>query len=89
MFRLLQLDRIEVALYELHMGRAYLKEHGINGVRVIEPPLFIRETFIYLHQNHAGQVSALTAALRAMKRDGYYQRAYREKLLPYSDGSLR
>ena len=84
LFRLLQHDRIEVALYERLMGLAHIKEHGINGVRVVEPPFFTRETFIYLHQSHAGRVPALTAALRAMKRDGTYQRAYREKLLPYS-----
>ncbi len=89
LFRLLQLDRIEVALYERLMGLAHIKEHAINGVRVVEPPLFIRETFIYLHQNHAGQVPALAVALRAMKRDGTYQRAYREKLLPYFEGGLQ
>lgn len=89
LFRLLHLDRIEVALYERLMGLAHIKEHGINGVRVVEQPLFIRETFIYLHQSHAEQVPALTAALRAMKRDGYYQRAYREKLLPYFEGGLQ
>ncbi len=88
LFRLLQLGRIEVALYERLMGLAHIKEHGIDGVRVVEPPLFIRETFIYLHQSYAEQVPALTAALRAVKRDGYYQRAYREKLLPYFGGGL-
>jgi polar amino acid transport system substrate-binding protein len=89
LFRLLQLGRIEVALYELHMGRAYIKEHAINDVRDLEPPLFTRETFIYLHQSHAEHVPVLAAALRAVKRDGTYQRAYREKLLPYIGGSPR
>ena len=89
LFRLLRLGRIEVALYELHMGRAYLKEHAINDARDLEPPLFTRATFIHLHQSHAGLVAALATALRAMKRDGFYQRAYNEKLLPDSDGSRR
>lgn len=89
LFRLLQLGRIDVALYVRMMGLAHLKDHGIKGVRVVEPPLFIHEEFIYLHRSHAGQVPALAAALRAMKRDGFYQRAYREKILPYSDGGLR
>ena len=89
MFRLLQLDRIEVALYERLMGLAYIKEHAIKGVRVVEPPFFTRETFIHLYKSHAGQVPALAAALRAMKQDGAYQRAYDEKLLPYFSRSLR
>jgi polar amino acid transport system substrate-binding protein len=89
LFRLLQLDRIEVALYELQMGRAYIKEHAINDVRDLEPPLFTRETFIHLHKDHAEHVPVLAAALRAMKRDGFYQRAYREKVLPYIRESPR
>ena len=88
LFRLLQLDRIEVALYERSMGLAHFKQHGIKGVLVVEPPLFIRETFIYLHQSYAGQVPALTAALRSMKRDGTYQRVYDEKLLPFFKRSV-
>jgi len=83
LFRLLQLDRIEVALYERVMGLAYLKEHGIRGLRVLEPPLFTRETFIHLHKSSAEWVPALVAALRAMKQDGTYQRAYDETFLPY------
>ena len=88
LFRLLQLDRIEVALYERSMGLAHFKQHGIKGVLVVEPPLFIRETFNYLHQSYAGQVPALTAALRSMKRDGTYQRVYDEKLLPFFKRSV-
>jgi len=83
MFRLLQLGRIEVALYELHMGRAYIKTHAVNLVRELNPPLFIRDQFIYLHKGHARQAPAIAAALRAMKRDGTYQRLYRVKFLPY------
>jgi len=89
LFRLLRLGRIEVALYERHMGRAYLRDHAINDVRDLEPPLFVRDAFIHLHQSHAEQVPALAAALRAMKRDGAYQRAYREKLLPYAERGLQ
>ena len=89
LFRLLQLGRMDVALYERSMGLAYIKERGIKGVRVVEPSLFIRETFIYLHRSHAEQVPALTAALLATRRDGTYQRAYREKLLPYFGWGLQ
>ncbi|TAK72668.1 MAG: transporter substrate-binding domain-containing protein [Betaproteobacteria bacterium] len=88
LFRMLQLGRIDVALYERSMGLALIKERGIQGVLVIEPALFVRETFIYLHRSYAGELPALTAALRAMKGDGSYQRAYDEKLLPYFSRSL-
>jgi polar amino acid transport system substrate-binding protein len=37
LFRLLQLDRIEVALYEGLMGLAHIKERGINDIQVLDP----------------------------------------------------
>ena len=89
LFRLLQLDRIEVALYERLMGLAHIRELGIKGLRVLEPPLFTRETFLHLHRSSAEWAPALAAALRAMKQDGTYQRAYDEKLLPYFGSSPR
>lgn len=83
LFRLLQLDRIEVALYARVMGLEHIRKYRIKHVRVLDPSIYIREVFIYLHKRHAGQVPALAAALRAMKQDGTYQRAYEEKLSPY------
>jgi polar amino acid transport system substrate-binding protein len=83
LFRLLQLDRIEVALYVRWMGVEHLRRHGIKGVGVLEPSLFIREEFIYLHKSRAEHVPEVASALQAMKRDGTYQRIRREKLLPH------
>ena len=89
LFRLLQLGRIEVALWERLMGRAYIRVHALSAVRDLDPVLFIHEEFIYLHKRHAGHVPAIAAALRAMKQDGAYQRAYREKLGPYDEPRSR
>ncbi len=83
LFRLLALDRIEVALYERWIGLAYLKEHGITGVQVLLPPLVSREMYIYLHKRHAALVPKLARALRALKHEGFYARVYRQKIEPY------
>jgi polar amino acid transport system substrate-binding protein len=85
LFRLLDLDRIEVALYERSLGVALVKQQGLKGVRLLAPPLATREMFIYLHRRHAALAPQLAQALRAMKRDGYYQRVYNEKLKPYRE----
>ncbi len=85
LFRLLELDRIEVALYVRWMGLALIRQQGLKGMRPLEPPLATREMFIYLHKRHAPLAPRLADALRALKRDGFYQRAYREKLLPYTE----
>lgn len=85
LFRLIELDRVEVALYMRWMGLALVQQQGLKGVRPIEPPLATREMFIYLHKRHAQLAPRLADALRALKRDGFYQRATREKLLPYTE----
>jgi polar amino acid transport system substrate-binding protein len=85
LFRLLELNRIEVALYMRWMGLALIRQHGLKDVHVLAPPLATREMFIYLNKRHADLVPRLADALRAMKRDGFYERATRDKLLPYHD----
>jgi polar amino acid transport system substrate-binding protein len=84
LFRLLRLDRIEVALYARWMGLALIRRQDLRGVRALEPALVTREMFIYLHKRHASLVPALAAALRAIKSEGLYDRWYREKVLTYS-----
>jgi len=79
LFRLLELNRIDVALYEHSFGEALAKKQGLKGVRSLVPPLASREMFIYLHKRHAAYVPALANALRAIKREGMYARVCREK----------
>jgi polar amino acid transport system substrate-binding protein len=87
LFRLLSLDRIEVALYERWLGLAYLKQLGIDNVHVLRPVLASREMFIYLNRRHAALAPKLAAALRALRQEGRYQRAYREMLRAYQPGA--
>ena len=67
------------------MGLALIQQQGLKDVRPLEPPLATREMFIYLHKRHAELAPRLADALRALKHDGFYQRAYREKILPYRE----
>ncbi|MBI3574293.1 MAG: transporter substrate-binding domain-containing protein [Gammaproteobacteria bacterium] len=85
LFRLLELNRVEVALYSRWLGLAHIKQQGLKDVQPLEPPLATREMFVYLHKRHAQLAPRLADALRALKREGFYQRAYREKLLPYRE----
>jgi polar amino acid transport system substrate-binding protein len=85
LFRLLDLNRIDVALYERSLGAALVKQQGLKGVRPLAPPLATREMFIYLHKRHANLAPRMADALRVMKREGFYQRVYNEKLKPYRE----
>lgn len=89
LFRLLDLNRIEVALYERWIGLAFLRQQGLKGIRPLAPVLATREMFIYLHRRHASLAPKLADSLRAMKREGIYQRVYREKLNPYLESTAR
>ena len=87
LFRLLALDRIEVALYSRWMGLALIQRQGMKDVHILKPPLATHEMFIYLHKKHAALAPKIASALRALKAEGFYDRAYREKLLPYAGKS--
>lgn len=82
LFTMLNKNRIDIALFERGLGYAVLKQENMKDVRVLEPPLAIREMFIYLHKRHADKVPAIAAALRAIKAEGLYTQVCREKFAP-------
>lgn len=80
LFRLLELGRVEVVLYMRWMGQARIREQGLQGVVLLEPPIATREMFIYLHKRHAELVPKVAAALRDLKKEGFYEHLFREKV---------
>jgi polar amino acid transport system substrate-binding protein len=82
LFTMLDKNRIDVALYERWLGLALVEKMGIKNIHVIEPSLANREMFIYLNKRHADKIPAIAAALRAIKAEGHYTRACREKFAP-------
>lgn len=74
LFRMLNLDRIDVALYDKLTGYEQLKLYGYDDVQHLEPPLASRDMFLYLHKSHADLVEPVAEALRSMKADGEYDR---------------
>ncbi len=81
---MLDKNRIDVSLDERWMGLALAKKMGVEGVYVVEPALAEREMFVYLHKRHTDKIPAISAALRALKADGFYSRICREKLAPFA-----
>lgn len=89
LFRQLQLDRIEVALYERWQGLSLIKRMEITGVSPLEPLIAKREMYIYLNKRHAALVPKLAEALRAIKSEGLYDRLYREKVLSLATSAAK
>lgn len=72
MFSLLDMGRIDVALYEKWQGLQRAKDTQID-VTVHDPPLASVDMYMYVHKNHAHLAPKLAKALREMKADGTYQ----------------
>ncbi len=89
LFRLIELGRIDVALYERWLGIALSVKMGLRNVRPLAPPLATRAMFVYLNRRHADLVAPLAQALRALKADGFYARARSESLGHYGGEPTR
>lgn len=71
MFRMLDMDRLDIATLGYLSGRKVIDELGLTDTLLpIEPPLARRELFLMVHPRHAELVPQLTETIREMKRDG-------------------
>jgi polar amino acid transport system substrate-binding protein len=78
LFNMLDLDRIEVALYDRLTGYEQIYLRGFKGMFTLDPPLASREMFLYLNRKHEALLEPLAEALREMKRDGTYDNLVEE-----------
>lgn len=78
LFVLLDQERIEVAVIERMVGLETVHRLGLKGIRVLSPPLLSGDWFLYLHKKHAALLPRIDAEVRKMKRDGTYDRLWRQ-----------
>ncbi len=83
LFDMLLDGRVELVVYNRLNGLGLIKDNGLKGVSVLDPPLAVREMFLYLHKSQEALVPRLTEALRAIKQDGSYDRLQQAVLNPY------
>lgn len=74
LFRMLEADRIDLALYTRADGMALARNLGLAQVRPLAPALADVDMFLYLHRRHEALVPRLAQALREMKADGTHGR---------------
>lgn len=82
LFTFLDLDRVDLVVLARLPGLQMIKDRGLKGFRVLEPPLATRETYFYLHKKHRNLASRASAALRDMKADGTYRRIIDHAIKP-------
>ena len=80
LFLLLEHGRADVVLISRWAGLQQIKDLGLTNVRMVEPPLATRGNYFYTNKKHAALVPRASAALKAMKEDGTYQRIFEQTL---------
>jgi polar amino acid transport system substrate-binding protein len=78
LFRLLDLGRADLAVYDRRQGLAFVEAMKLENITVLEPPLAVKSMYLYLNKKHADLVPPLTEAIRKMKEDGTYRRIVEE-----------
>lgn len=76
LFMLLKKGRADVVLAHRWVGLNMARTLSINDVRMVPPPLAIREVFFYMNTKNDHLASKASAALKAMKMDGAFQRIH-------------
>jgi polar amino acid transport system substrate-binding protein len=72
LFRMLEANRIDLALYTLADGSAIVKNLAIPGIAPLTPALRNADMFLYLNKKHQAHVPRIAQALKDMKADGTY-----------------
>lgn len=78
LFNMLDMDRLDIALYSKLTGYEQIHQRGLEGMRHLEPPLESRNMYLYVHKRHSGLAQPLAEALRSMKEDGTWDRIVKE-----------
>ena len=73
LFGMLASGHADLIIYEKWGGLKYLKKIHNTRIRLLEPPLVVKEMFIYLHKKNADLIPGLAAAIQALKKEGIYQ----------------
>jgi polar amino acid transport system substrate-binding protein len=80
LFNLLDQDRTQLVIYEKWQGMELIRKLGLEGIRIVEPPLISKEMYLYVNKRHESLIPQLAQALAEMKEDGSYQRIYQQTL---------
>ncbi len=87
LFTLLANNRTDIAVYSRFEGYEMIKQLKLKNIHTLEPPLAIREMFLYLNKKHEKIIFKIADNLRHMKQDGTFKRIQEKVLTPYSKGS--
>lgn len=82
LFPLLNEGKADVVIYDRLTGQHLIKELGLEGIRVIDPPFILTPQSLVLNRRHEHLALPLAEALRTMKAQGNYAEAFRRAGYP-------
>ena len=78
LFKILDMGRIDVAVYSKAFGNEVISQLGLKGIRSLEPPLARKKMYLFLHKRHKEIIPKLANILKSMKADGTFSKLMRE-----------
>lgn len=70
MFKLLEVERVDVVVETRINGLKCLQDHCISGIKPLEPPLVSKKLYHYLHKKNEILVPRISAVLKEMESQG-------------------
>ena len=83
LFNLLDIDRVDIVIYERWGGLRLIQDLNIADVHPLKPALATSSMHMYLNKKYQSLVPKLDAALKEMKADGTYNKIYDKTLKKY------
>lgn len=82
LFTLMDNDRTDIVVYSRFEGYDVIRKLEMKGVKTLEPPLAVREMFLYLNKKHKKLVPLVAAIFKEMKNDGTFEKIRKQTLSP-------
>jgi len=83
LFNLLDINRVDIVIYERWGGLNLIQDLNIPNVHPISPPLAIKSMHMYLNKKHRLLIPKLDQALKDIKADGTYKKLYNKTLAKF------
>ncbi|MCG8636231.1 MAG: transporter substrate-binding domain-containing protein [Desulfobacterales bacterium] len=86
LFALMDLNRIDIALYERYAGQYILQTGKFKGIHECDPPLAVKSMYLYLNEKHKDKVPLIARMLKRIKEEGGYQDLFDRTIGLYGRG---
>jgi len=83
LFKILDLNRVEVILISKPIAHLLLKSHPVQNVRLLTPPLHQTPSYMFFHKSKSVVMERMSTALTRIKQNGIYHRIYSDMYPQY------